>query len=64
MTKLKAGQTSITVKGKGANLDLPPLNSLTPPVTLQLRRVGGGCWGARFSTPTLNGPTVFKAKSD
>lgn len=62
--KLKAGQTSITVKGKGPDLDLPPLNSLTAPVTVQFRRLGGDCWGARFSTPNLEGSVTLKARSD
>ena len=46
------------------NLDLPAVTSLVTPVTVQLRRAGGGCWGASFSTPSVSGPTLFKAKSD
>lgn len=62
--KLKPGETTITVKGKGDNLDLPAVSSVVAPVTVQLRRSGGGCWGARFSTPSASGATLFKAKSD
>jgi cysteine-rich repeat protein len=58
------GQTKLIVKGKGALLGLPPLTGLSPPVTVQLRRDGGGCWGAQFSSPSASGPALFKAKSD
>ena len=65
--KLKAGgvgQTQVLVKGKSAALDLFPLTALLPPLTIQLRREGGGCWGASFSSPTSGSATFFKAKSD
>ena len=62
--KLKPGETTIIVKGKGDTLDLPAVSSLVAPLTVQLRRAGGGCWGARFSSPSASGPTLFKAKSD
>jgi hypothetical protein len=65
--KLKAGPaggTKILVKGKGDDLELPALTGLTLPVTVQLRRAGGGCWGATFSTPLLSGAELFKSKSD
>jgi cysteine-rich repeat protein len=65
--KLKAGPagaTKILVKGRGDNLDLPALAGLAPPLTVQLRRAGGGCWGATFSTPLLSGAEVLKSKSD
>jgi hypothetical protein len=52
------------VKGKGADLGLPPVAGLTTPVTVQLRRDTGGCWGARFSSPTTSNATFFKSKSD
>jgi cysteine-rich repeat protein len=65
--KLKASPvdaTKIIVKAKGVDLDLPSLGALVPPVTVQLRRDGGGCWGASFSSPLTATSVVFKAKSD
>jgi cysteine-rich repeat protein len=65
--KLKAGaaaQTKIIVKGKGGRLGLPPLAGLGTPLTVQLRRDGGGCWGATFSSPSPATATLFKSKSE
>ena len=59
-----AGRTKMIVKGKGEHLALPSLRALDPPVTVQLRREGGGCWGASFSSPLTATGTLFKAKSD
>ena len=64
--KLKPGDVGkalVKVKGKGPNLALPGLG-LVPPVVVQLRRSGGGCWGATFSSPSRNDASQFKAKSD
>jgi hypothetical protein len=41
---------------------LPPQQS--PSVFAQFRTSLGACWGATFSTPTINSATEFKAKSD
>jgi cysteine-rich repeat protein/parallel beta-helix repeat protein len=59
-----AGQTSLLVKGKGAALSMPDLSGLAAPVVVQLRRDGGGCWGAHFSTPDRASGTLFKARND
>jgi cysteine-rich repeat protein len=59
-----AGRAKVLVKGKGAQLTLPDLAGLTPPVTVQLRGAAGTCWGATFSAPDAAGPTRFKARSD
>jgi hypothetical protein len=40
-----------------------PLQS-APSVVVQLKTSLGTCWGATFSTPTVNTATKFKAKSD
>ncbi len=58
-----AGKALVKVKGKGSNLALPALG-LASPVVVQLRRSGGGCWGATFSSPSRNDASQFKAKSD
>jgi hypothetical protein len=64
---LKAGRTGrakATVKGKGANLAMPPLGLATP-VTARLVRVGTPrCWEATFGVPTRNDSAMFRARSD
>lgn len=59
-----AGRAKVLVKAKGAALVLPPLATLTAPVTVQLRNAAGACWGATFSAPTTATATLFKARSD
>lgn len=67
---LKAGadeKAKIIVKGRGAGLDMPALDTLTSPVTVQLRRAGGSvCWGAVYSFPPAlkNTSETFKDKAD
>jgi hypothetical protein len=57
----KAGR--IVVKGRGANLALPPL-PLTTPVSVQLRRVHGGpCWESTIEAPVVNSATRFRGRS-
>ena len=60
-----AGKGKITVKGMGANLDMP-IFPLTTPVRVQLLRRGVtlNCWEATFNTSTRNDAEVFKARSD
>ncbi len=55
------GKAKITAKGKGVNLDMPPL-PLTPPVRVQLKSTAGACWEAVYSVPSKNDPMQFKAK--
>jgi hypothetical protein len=64
--KLRAGVTgaaSVSVKGKGVNLPLPPLG-LTLPVTVQLV-IGDGvttdCWQTTYTAATANDVTRLKA---
>jgi len=53
----------IVVKGRGANLALPPL-PLTTPVSVQLRRVDGGpCWESTIEAPLVNSATRFRGRS-
>lgn len=61
-----AGKAQITVKGKGVALPLPGLAGLGSPLTVQLRRVGGPCWGSVFSFPPAdkNDAGKFKDTSD
>lgn len=58
-----AGKSQVVVKGKGANLNLPPLTSITLPMTVQLKRKGGApvCWEASYATPSTSGALQFKA---
>jgi cysteine-rich repeat protein len=60
-----AGKGKIQVKGRGANVVLPPLG-LTTPVTVRLVRKGGpACWESTFeSNVSINTSDMFKAKSD
>jgi hypothetical protein len=60
------GTAKFVVKGKGANLAMPDLTSLTSPVTVQLKNSLGNCWGAVYSFPPAvkNDPENFKDKSD
>lgn len=56
------GQAGVVVKGRGPNLDLPPL-PITPPVTIQLQEESGPCWGATYQTGgvRLNDGERFRA---
>jgi cysteine-rich repeat protein len=56
-------QARIALRGKGAALSLPRL-PFTPPVTVQLRNSAGACWGATYSTATLNNALEYSAKND
>ncbi|HZR81438.1 MAG TPA: hypothetical protein VFD92_10120 [Candidatus Binatia bacterium] len=56
-------KAKVTAKGKGANLDLPPL-PLSGDVVVQLRSSTGECWGARYSTPKKNTDKQYKANAD
>jgi hypothetical protein len=59
-----AGRGKLQVKGGGTNLPLPTL-PLTTLVRAQLRQSSSStCWEATYSTPSMNSPTEFKAKSD
>ncbi len=62
-----AEKAKISVKGKGSNLNTPPLFPLTQPVTAQLTN-GSVCWEATYSAPAtkneLGPPGQFKDKAD
>jgi len=59
------GQAKIVVRGKGPNLVLPDLSTLTQPVTVQLTNSHGVCWEASYSLPPVkHTPEEFKAKAD
>lgn len=60
---LLPGKAKITAKGKGVNLDMPPL-PLAGPVRVQLKNTGGACWEATYSAPLKNDAAQFKAKAD
>lgn len=46
-----AGHARIIVKGKGVRLSMPNLSALASPLTVQLKRTDGPCWGAQYSFP-------------
>lgn len=68
--KLKSGvsgKAQILVKGKGANLHVPPLGAgVSGPVVVQFKEAAGEvCWEATFSPPfDTNVPTRFSARAD
>jgi hypothetical protein len=57
------GKARITAKGKGVNLDMPPL-PLSPPIRVQLKNTAGVCWEATYSAPTKSDAGQFKAHAD
>jgi len=63
---LEDGKAKILVKGKGTGLSLPDLTGLSSPVTVQLKRAAGPCWGAQYSFPPAlkNDELQFKDKAD
>jgi len=63
---LKSGadaKAKIALKGKGAELDAPPL-PLVPPVVMQVSNNAGECWEATYSNALENTAARFKAKDD
>lgn len=63
----KEGKAQIIVKAKGVDVPMPSLATLASPVTVQLRRSGGGpCWGAVYSFPPAHrqDATTFKDTAD
>ncbi len=59
-----AGKAQILVRGRGNNLQAPPLSIMNLPVRVQLVNGGGACWEATFSATFQNTAERFKAKSD
>jgi hypothetical protein len=55
------GKVQVTAKG---NPPFPAGLPLTPSVVAQFKTSAGKCFGATFSTPTVNTATEFKGKSD
>jgi len=64
LTQGAAGKSSVSVRGRGAPLNLPGLPlSKQPNVTIQLMSPNA-CWTSTFSLPVENSLARFKAKSD
>ena len=62
---LATGEARICAEGRGGNLRLPVLPLVKDPkVIAQLKATNGACWEATYGTAAVNGPTMFKAKSD
>ena len=64
---LKAGTVPLRAQVKVTATKSPafgPLPLQDPGVVAQFKTSLGTCWGATFSTPTVNTATEFKAKSD
>jgi hypothetical protein len=67
LTASFGGKAKIRVKGKGMNLPMPALGALASPVTVQIKRSGGGfCFGASYTFPPAvkNDAVYFKDKND
>ncbi len=63
---LKAGPTGrakVVVKGKGANLPVPPLG-LGLPVTVELKNSNDECWSSAYGSAIKNDSSQFKAKTN
>lgn len=61
-----AGKAKILVGGKGSELDMPDLSSITAPVRVQLVRTDTGlCWDASYAPGAViqSTPALFKAKA-
>ena len=58
------GKAQIVVKGRGNNLQAPPLSVMNLPVRVQLVNGGGACWEATYNSTFQNTAASFKAKSD
>jgi len=65
---LTAGTVPLKAKVQVKAMDSPTFGPLPlqhdPSVVAQVKTSVGTCWGATFSTPTVNTATEFKAKSD
>ncbi len=61
---LDPGKAKIVVVGKGAQLAVPSLLGVVPPVTVQLANSDGQCWEATYSLPADFDASEFKAKAD
>lgn len=64
-----AGGSKILVKGKGVNIDMPPIFPLVQPITVQLLNSSNAlCWEATYLPPALKNtvgpPGEFKDKAD
>jgi hypothetical protein len=57
------GKARIFVNGTGPGLDAPVLPLLMP-LRVQLRRTGGQCWEAQYSSAARNDPQQLKARAD
>jgi acyl-homoserine lactone acylase PvdQ len=59
-----AGKAKILAKGKGGQLELPPLPISSLPLRVQLVNDAGACWTATFGTTLQNLGDRLRAKSD
>lgn len=61
-----AGKAQIQIKGSGADLRMPALDTIAPPLHVQLRNLGNGiCWGSTFDAPFARATaTQLKDKTD
>ena len=57
-----AGRAKASVKGQGANLQMPSPLDVTPPVRVQLQAENGQCWEASYPSALLDREDVFRAK--
>jgi hypothetical protein len=60
------GEAKIQFRGKGSDLSMPAVGSLSGPIDVQLFKSSGGvCWGATYSAPFIKNDGVnLKDKAD
>ena len=58
------GKAKVIAKGKGALLDLPALDTVEFPVTVQLQSTGGACFTATYAVSLVQRADVLKAKGE
>lgn len=57
-------RAKVIVRGKGSNLNLPPLQSIQLPMRVQLKAGSGlACWESTYSSATTGTERLFRAKS-
>ncbi len=57
-----AGKAKASVKGQGANLQMPSPLDVTPPVRVQLQAENGACWEASYTSALQDREDIFRAK--
>ena len=59
------GKSRLLVRGSGFNLSLPPLQSITMPLTVQLKsrdRADSQCWSAVYNRAAISNPLLLRSQ--